>query len=98
MTPPEPDPRRWKALAVSLAAGFMGLLDVNIVNIVNTALPMTTVGEAGCSIRVTPVESPWCHSEQPGRPYGAFTAVSWLPTVVFLSIARGWSDWPERPW
>ncbi|EMD23676.1 MFS transporter [Amycolatopsis azurea] len=32
----EPDPRRWKALAVSLAAGFMGLLDVSIVN---TALP-----------------------------------------------------------
>ncbi|MFD9896493.1 MFS transporter [Amycolatopsis sp. NPDC059027] len=32
----EPDPRRWKALAVTLAAGFMGLLDVSIVN---TALP-----------------------------------------------------------
>lgn len=32
----EPDPRRWKALDVSLAAGFMGLLDVSIVN---TALP-----------------------------------------------------------
>jgi EmrB/QacA subfamily drug resistance transporter len=30
------DPRRWKALAVSLAAGFMGLLDVSIVNV---ALP-----------------------------------------------------------
>jgi len=36
MTAYEPDPRRWKALAVSLAAGFMGLLDVSIVN---TALP-----------------------------------------------------------
>ncbi len=36
MTSYEPDPRRWKALAVSLAAGFMGLLDVSIVN---TALP-----------------------------------------------------------
>jgi len=33
---PEPDPRRWKALAVTLTAGFMGLLDVSIVN---TALP-----------------------------------------------------------
>ena len=32
----EPDPRRWKALAVTLAAGFMGLLDVSIVNV---ALP-----------------------------------------------------------
>jgi EmrB/QacA subfamily drug resistance transporter len=32
----EPDPRRWKALAVTLTAGFMGLLDVSIVN---TALP-----------------------------------------------------------
>jgi EmrB/QacA subfamily drug resistance transporter len=31
-----PDPRRWKALAVTLAAGFMSLLDVSIVN---TALP-----------------------------------------------------------
>ncbi|WP_370943238.1 MFS transporter [Amycolatopsis sp. cg5] len=36
MTAAEPDPRRWKALAVTLAAGFMGLLDVSIVN---TALP-----------------------------------------------------------
>ncbi|GAA2659065.1 drug resistance transporter, EmrB/QacA subfamily [Actinosynnema pretiosum] len=32
----EPDPRRWKALAVSLVAGFMGLLDVSIVSV---ALP-----------------------------------------------------------
>ncbi|HEV7973139.1 MFS transporter [Amycolatopsis sp.] len=36
--PPDfvPDPRRWKALAVTLTAGFMSLLDVSIVN---TALP-----------------------------------------------------------
>ena len=32
----EPDPRRWRALAVTLAAGFMSLLDVSIVNV---ALP-----------------------------------------------------------
>ncbi|GAB3486129.1 MFS transporter [Amycolatopsis cihanbeyliensis] len=32
----EPDPRRWKALAVTLVAGFMSLLDVSIVNV---ALP-----------------------------------------------------------
>jgi EmrB/QacA subfamily drug resistance transporter len=32
----EPDPRRWRALAVLLIAGFMGLLDVSIVNV---ALP-----------------------------------------------------------
>ena len=31
-----PDPRRWKALAVCLVAGFMTLLDVSIVNV---ALP-----------------------------------------------------------
>ena len=31
-----PDPDRWKALAVCLAAGFMTLLDVSIVNV---ALP-----------------------------------------------------------
>src|SRR6476659_8850485 len=31
-----PDPNRWKALAVCLAAGFMTLLDVSIVNV---ALP-----------------------------------------------------------
>ncbi|MFB9903156.1 MFS transporter [Allokutzneria oryzae] len=36
MTRHQPDPRRWKALAVSLSAGFMGLLDVSIVNV---ALP-----------------------------------------------------------
>lgn len=32
----EPDPRRWKALAVCLVGGFMVLLDVSIVNV---ALP-----------------------------------------------------------
>lgn len=32
----EPDPRRWKALSVSLLAGFMSLLDVSIVSV---ALP-----------------------------------------------------------
>ncbi|MEU0535728.1 MFS transporter [Amycolatopsis tolypomycina] len=37
----EPDPRRWKALAVSLTAGFMGLLDVSIVNV---ALPSIQAG------------------------------------------------------
>ncbi|WP_240519740.1 MFS transporter [Amycolatopsis antarctica] len=36
-----PDPRRWKALAVTLAAGFMGLLDVSIVNV---ALPSIQSG------------------------------------------------------
>ncbi|ODU00789.1 MAG: MFS transporter [Pseudonocardia sp. SCN 72-86] len=40
-TPPtdesyEPDPRRWRALTVTLVAGFMGLLDVSIVSV---ALP-----------------------------------------------------------
>jgi EmrB/QacA subfamily drug resistance transporter len=34
--PPGEDPRRWKALAVCLVAGFMTLLDVSIVNV---ALP-----------------------------------------------------------
>lgn len=32
----KPDPRRWRALAVTLTAGFMSLLDVSIVNV---ALP-----------------------------------------------------------
>jgi EmrB/QacA subfamily drug resistance transporter len=41
MTSYEPDPRRWKALAVSLTAGFMGLLDVSIVNV---ALPSMQSG------------------------------------------------------
>jgi EmrB/QacA subfamily drug resistance transporter len=41
MTDYEPDPRRWKALAVSLTAGFMGLLDVSIVNV---ALPSMQAG------------------------------------------------------
>ena len=41
MTEHEPDPRRWKALAVSLTAGFMGLLDVSIVNV---ALPSMQSG------------------------------------------------------
>ena len=29
----EPDPRRWRVLAVSLVVGFMSLLDVTIVNL-----------------------------------------------------------------
>ncbi|HEX5401346.1 MAG TPA: MFS transporter, partial [Pseudonocardiaceae bacterium] len=43
MTDPgyEPDPRRWRALAVTLAAGFMTLLDVSIVNV---ALPSMQSG------------------------------------------------------
>jgi EmrB/QacA subfamily drug resistance transporter len=36
-----PDPRRWRALAVTLAAGFMTLLDVSIVNV---ALPSMQQG------------------------------------------------------
>ncbi|MFD2418607.1 MFS transporter [Amycolatopsis pigmentata] len=36
-----PDPRRWKALAVTLAAGFMTMLDVSIVNV---ALPSIQSG------------------------------------------------------
>src|SRR6201990_2444578 len=36
-----PDPNRWKALAVCLAAGFMTLLDVSIVNV---ALPSIEQG------------------------------------------------------
>lgn len=38
---PGPDPRRWKALAVCLVAGFMTLLDVSIVNV---ALPSIREG------------------------------------------------------
>jgi MFS family permease len=38
---PRPDPDRWKALAVCLAAGFMTLLDVSIVNV---ALPSIEQG------------------------------------------------------
>jgi EmrB/QacA subfamily drug resistance transporter len=37
----EPDPRRWKALAVCLLGGFMVLLDVSIVNV---ALPSIRTG------------------------------------------------------
>jgi len=37
----EPDPKRWKALAVCLVAGFMTLLDVSIVNV---ALPSIQQG------------------------------------------------------
>src|SRR5215218_3337536 len=40
-TAEEPDPRRWKALAVCLVGGFMVLLDVSIVNV---ALPSIRQG------------------------------------------------------
>ena len=35
----EPDPRRWRVLAVSLVVGFMSLLDVTIVNVAVTVHP-----------------------------------------------------------
>jgi MFS family permease len=38
---PELDPRRWKALTVTLVAGFMSLLDVSIVSV---ALPSIQAG------------------------------------------------------
>ena len=37
----EPDPRRWRVLAVSLVIGFMSLLDVTIVNV---AVPSIRAG------------------------------------------------------
>ena len=37
----EPDPRRWRVLAVSLVVGFMSLLDVTIVNV---AVPSIRAG------------------------------------------------------
>lgn len=40
-SPTEPDPRRWRILAVTLLVGFMALLDVTIVNI---ALPSIRTG------------------------------------------------------
>ncbi|MEU6642228.1 MFS transporter [Saccharomonospora sp. NPDC046836] len=44
----QPDPRRWRALAVTLTAGFMTLLDVSIVNV---ALPSIQHG-LGASVAV----------------------------------------------
>lgn len=41
MTGPAPDPRRWRALSVTLVAGFMTLLDVSIVSV---ALPSIQAG------------------------------------------------------
>ena len=42
-----PDPRRWKALAVSLAAGFMTLLDVSIVNVALPSMQQSLHASAG---------------------------------------------------
>src|SRR5699024_3690316 len=41
-----PDPQRWRALAVCLAAGFMTLLDISIVNV---ALPSIREGTGATS-------------------------------------------------
>ncbi|MFD2277989.1 hypothetical protein ACFSUJ_01270 [Streptomyces lusitanus] len=49
----EPDPRRWRALWVTLVAGFMSLLDVTIVAV---ALP-TVQRDLGAS---PPTCSGWC--------------------------------------
>ncbi|GAB2976707.1 MFS transporter [Amycolatopsis acidiphila] len=43
----EPDPRRWKALAVTLTAGFMSLLDVSIVNVALPSIQRGTGADAG---------------------------------------------------
>src|SRR4029077_21230966 len=50
-TPDRSDPDRWKALAVVLAAGFMTLLDVSIVNV---ALPSIEQG-----LHAQPSELQW---------------------------------------
>jgi EmrB/QacA subfamily drug resistance transporter len=46
-TSPRPDPRRWKALAVTLAAGFMTMLDVSIVNVALPSIQSGTGASAG---------------------------------------------------
>lgn len=47
----QPDPRRWRALSVTLVAGFMSLLDVSIVSV---ALPSIQHG-----LGTTPAEVQW---------------------------------------
>ncbi|MDD7938060.1 MFS transporter [Actinomycetospora lutea] len=54
MSSPEPDPRRWHALAVCLIAGFMTLLDVSIVNV---ALPSMQRGIGASSAELSWVVS-----------------------------------------
>jgi EmrB/QacA subfamily drug resistance transporter len=54
VTQPEPDPRRWRALAVCLIAGFMTLLDVSIVNV---ALPPLQRGLGASSAELSWVVS-----------------------------------------
>ncbi|WP_285649004.1 MFS transporter [Actinomycetospora sp. NBRC 106375] len=54
MSSPEPDPRRWHALAVCLIAGFMTLLDVSIVNV---ALPAMQRGIGASSAELSWVVS-----------------------------------------
>lgn len=43
----QPDPRRWKALAVTLTAGFMTMLDVSIVNVALPSIQQATGASAG---------------------------------------------------
>jgi EmrB/QacA subfamily drug resistance transporter len=50
----QPDPRRWRALAVCLIAGFMTLLDVSIVNV---ALPSVQSGLGASSAELSWVVS-----------------------------------------
>lgn len=44
---PHPDPRRWQALAVTLTAGFMVLLDVSIVNVALPSIQRDLAATAG---------------------------------------------------
>ena len=76
MQPGEEDPRRWRALAVCLCAGFLTLLDVSIVNV---ALPSIESGLGASSSDCsgyspgTPLPSGWYSSRRAGSemPVGA---------------------------
>jgi MFS family permease len=65
----EPDPNRWKALAVCLVAGFMTLLDVSIVNValpsIKTGLPRPGQRAAVDRLRLRAHARP---APRPGRP------------------------------
>ena len=85
-----PEPDRWKALAVCLAAGFMTLLDVSIVNV---ALPSIEQG-----LHAQPNELEWIVSAHTAAvpALARNLALEIAPIRVNVSAA-GFVDTPCRP-
>ena len=92
----EPDPRRWKALSVTLVAGFMSLLDVSIVAValpsIQRGLGTSPSGGAVGGLRLRAGVRAGARSGRPARATrsgGAGCSCAALAAFVLCSAAAG---------